>query len=641
MTTRVEFIVAALIITCALAVFAGRRYRHVSLPNDVYFRMQFSLVLTCIAGILYNYCKLETSSTVQVGFSGSMALFSMSMMLTMYYFYKYIRSYAVTANLFQGGNFKWLMLDYISVFVSAVISVLFIINIFAENVIYLKPNGIVVRGSLYYVTGIALIIYFIVFIAAAVLNRKAMTEMQFWAIICGIIIWIATEIIEIVFFSEYSLVLFGICIALILIEASLESVDFRALQNSIGELEKSKAEAYALKNEAERASMVKEDFLARISHELRTPLTSAQGINELIIRDSSESVIRKYAMDVCLAQNSLTDIIEELIDYSELESGEIQWDEEKYNLKDIIREMWICFDEATKAKQITLKFEIDEKVPAGLVGDAVKLRKILFNLISNAVKYTQKGSVIFNVELVESDGARVKLGFKVKDTGCGIREDDLFKIYDAFEKSEERTTRNIAGIGLGISIAQRFLKLVDSSVIVHSEYGVGSEFSFELWQEVYKHSSISNWMDDDSSADGVNKAREMIIAPTATVLVVDDNKMNLMLFEMLIKNTHIQIACAESGKEALEFSQVRKFDVIFMDHLMPELDGVEAMKIIKNRGDYNTDTPFVALTANCIKGAYEEYIRQGFSDVIFKPYTFDQINRFLWRYIPIEKIENV
>lgn len=405
--------------------------------------------------------------------------------------------------------------------------------------------------------------------------------------------------------------------------------------------EKRQNESLRMESEAAReASEAKGRFLANMSHEIRTPINAVLGMDTMILREAKNPKIREYAMDIQNAGRTLLSLVNDILDFSKIESGKMKIVPVDYDFSVLINDVVNMINERVRAKKLELILKVDEKLPIGLYGDDMRIRQILLNILSNAVKYTEKGSITFTVtgHLDGDKGDKVLLHFAVKDTGIGIKEEDIAKLFTAFERIEESRNRNVEGTGLGMNITMQLLNLMDSKLEVTSVYGEGSEFSFDLVQKVRHKDPIGSL-----SARIVERANEYeyevsFIAPDAKVLVVDDNSMNRAVFVNLLKDTQLQIEEAAGGKEALSMIDDKAYDLIFLDDMMPDLSGVEVLKDVKSRDNHpNVNTPIIVLTANAISGAKAEYMAVGFNDYISKPVIPEKLERKVAKYLPDDK----
>jgi len=379
------------------------------------------------------------------------------------------------------------------------------------------------------------------------------------------------------------------------------------------------------KQRADSANAAKTNFLANMSHEIRTPITAVLGMNELILRETKDKTIRHYAKDVEGAAKSLLSIINDILDISKIESGKLTVIFAEYSPGAVIRDVVNMMSFKAKIKGLQFIVKADANVPTKLIGDDIRLRQILVNILNNAVKYTHEGSVTLEVTLMPNESEeKARLHFSVKDTGIGIKEEELQKLCEPFERIEEKRNRNIEGTGLGMSITKQLLELLNSELQVKSEYGAGSEFSFDLVQEIADASPIGNI--EDYSEVLEDNYRHGFEAPDARILLVDDTELNRKVFTGLLKPTGMQIDEAVNGRESLELVKQNAYDIIFMDHMMPELDGVETFRIMKQMGEYpSKDTPVVMLTANALVGAKEKYQKEGFTAFLEKPIDSEKL----------------
>ena len=394
---------------------------------------------------------------------------------------------------------------------------------------------------------------------------------------------------------------------------------------------------------AEEANNAKSSFLANMSHEIRTPINAVLGMNEMILRESTEPEIRNYSEHIKSASTTLLNIINDILDFSKIEAGKLELTPAEYDLHTMLSDLVIMIQPRLDAKGLALILDFDPDTPRDLYGDSKRIKQIITNILTNAAKYTEEGSVTFKAgfEKPEDDPDTINLLISIKDTGIGIKPEDMEKLFSKFERIEEKRNRNIEGTGLGMSITQSLLDMMGSELEVESIYGEGSNFHFALRQKVAGPELLGDFKTLDEPSAGQDYVyREKFTAPGACILVVDDNPMNLMVFKNLIKKTLITTDTAASGDESLDMMRDKKYDIIFLDHMMPNKDGITTLQEMKQMPDNpNLNTPVICLTANAISGVRDEYISAGFDDYLTKPIDPDILEDMLLRYLPPELIE--
>ncbi len=368
----------------------------------------------------------------------------------------------------------------------------------------------------------------------------------------------------------------------------------------------------------EAVSEAKSVFLANVSHEIRTPLNGVLGMNSIILNESHEYSTIKCARDIEKAGRSLLAIINDILDLSKIESGKIEVNTAEYSFISVLRDCYTISLPVASKKGLQLNVVFEKPLPCTLFGDETRVRQILTNLISNAIKYTENGTVSLDVSWEKRDGDDILLTMAVSDTGQGIRPEDLPDIFESFKRIDVKKNRSIQGTGLGLPIAKQLARMMGGDITAVSEFGHGSTFTVKIIQQM-KDTATATGMDDES-AELENMKAAPFVAPNAHVLVVDDTPINLQVIKGLLSSTHMQLDLAESGKKALELTNENKYDLILMDHMMPEMDGVETLKAIReNNKGLNVDTPVIVQTANAMRGASDEYLACGFNDYISKP----------------------
>ncbi|MBR3598896.1 MAG: response regulator [Lachnospiraceae bacterium] len=385
------------------------------------------------------------------------------------------------------------------------------------------------------------------------------------------------------------------------------------------------------KEEADKANQAKTRFLARMSHEIRTPINAVIGMNEMIIRESQEENIRKYASDVKDSSNVLLNLINEILDASKIESGMMELAPARYKLDSFLNDLYNMINLRAVNKGLILEFDIDPKIPCEYYGDDRCIRQVLTNLLTNAVKYTNSGKVILSISGEVQEDTAV-LHYMVKDTGIGFKPEDIENIYGEFKRFDLSRNRDVEGSGLGMNIVQSLLKLMGSQLKIESEYEKGSEFSFVIEQEITNAEPIGDYKKSIEKMAVKEADSIKFVAPEARILVVDDNIMNLKVFSKLISHVEAEITEVDSGKKCLELLKDNSYDIIFLDHMMPEMDGIETLHHIKEER-LAIGTPIIMLTANAIAGDREMYLEEGFDDFISKPVMPKALDEMLIEYL--------
>lgn len=407
---------------------------------------------------------------------------------------------------------------------------------------------------------------------------------------------------------------------------------------------------------AERSSAAKSEFLANMSHEIRTPINAVMGMNEIILRESlqaqelppkDEAQVREifsdisgYAGVISNAGKNLLAIINDILDISRIEAGKMEIRESEYRLSAVLNDVCSLVRFRAQSRNLTFLVDVSEDLPDRLCGDGIRIRQILLNLLNNAVKYTVRGSVTLSVAGETKACGVTNLSFSVRDTGVGIREEDLDRLFEKFERFGQVENGAVEGTGLGLAIVKNLLDMMGGTIEVDSVYGDGSVFTAVIPQKVVGTEAIGNFRERfESSAAETNHSREHFRAPGARILIVDDTRMNLIVAEGLLKSTQIRIDTALSGREALLQTLSVPYDLILMDQRMPEMDGSETLRLIREQeSSINRQTPVICLTADAIAGARERYLAEGFTDYLSKPINSRALRETILKYLPQEKI---
>ena len=383
-------------------------------------------------------------------------------------------------------------------------------------------------------------------------------------------------------------------------------------------------------------------FLANMSHEIRTPINTIIGLNEMTLREDISDEVAENSIHIQSASKMLLSLINDILDFSKIESGKMEIVEARYELgnmfSDIVNMNW------SRAHEKNLAFEvyISENLPSMLYGDEIRIKQIVTNLLSNAIKYTSEGSITLSVDGEIPEPNQAILRISVSDTGMGIKRDDLDHLFETFRRVNEQETKGIEGTGLGLSITKQLAELMGGTITVDSVYHKGSTFTILLPQGIVDAAPVGKLNYNSSKTRRRQDYRKSFEAPEARVLVVDDNEMNLLVAKKLLRDSNVQLDLALSGDECLQLTTRHLYDIIFMDHIMPVMDGVETMQKVRNQvGGLNRLSPVIALTANAMSGAQEIYHQFGFSDYLAKPISSVLLESMLLKWLPESKIEYV
>ena len=450
---------------------------------------------------------------------------------------------------------------------------------------------------------------------------------------------IAANVVQYLFVRTVLFTYAAAAVMLFVIFFYYEAPSYRSMLTVEKDLEESRRKAEHSTRLSNAANRAKSDFLANTSHEIRTPMNAILGMNEMILKDSHDPSIRKSALDIRRAGNHLLSIINNILDISKIESGKMELYKTNYHIWHMLKDIEEGIYEAVREKGLSFVLDVDRELPEHLYGDEDHIRQIIENLADNAVKYTQKGTITLSVSGNREGRTRLRLSFAVKDTGIGIRRDDLPKLFDSFERVNLNETQNIQGAGLGLTLARYLVELMGGTIKAESEYGKGSVFTAEIMQELAQEGfqgtigEYESMLEDESERTPKDDGRPFE-CPDASILVVDDTPVNLVVARGMLKEYGAHVDTAESGEDALKLIETQRYDVIFLDHKMPGMDGVETLNRAHEIDGPSRLARYVALTANSGTGLRDEYITLGFNDYLPKPMKPDALRKILAEMIP-------
>lgn len=444
-------------------------------------------------------------------------------------------------------------------------------------------------------------------------------------------------IIDLFFHKEIATLSFILFLALAI--AFVFCLNYLLLMRSkigmLSEMEEEREKAIA-ENES------KSGFLASMSHEIRTPINAVLGIDEMILREFDDPKLLQYANNMKDAGNTLLNIINDILDYSKMESGSLSLSEADYDLTDMLREIVVIIRPRIEKKGLDFEMNIDNDTPHLLHGDNIRLKQCLINILTNAAKYTERGRISFTINFEKKSENEGLFEFSVQDTGIGIKEENIPLLTKPFERFDQPKNRSIEGTGLGLSITSELLNLMDSALEVESIYGEGSNFHFKVKQGIVDSEPIGDFRKAlEERSEIIPVYHSSFKAKDTRILVVDDTELNLFVVQGLLKETGVTVDTEISGEQGLADLALREYDVLLIDDKMPGMDGIEMLHALRSLKDnVNSRKPCIALTANAFQGAREYYISKGFEDYLSKPIDSSALEKMLIKYLPKEKIDD-
>ena len=419
-----------------------------------------------------------------------------------------------------------------------------------------------------------------------------------------------------------------------------DTIGYIIIVTDLSERMKSMKKLEEAKKDAENANKAKSIFLANMSHEIRTPMNAIIGFSELVLKMDINEEVRNYVTDIKFASHNLLAIINDILDISKIESGKMELVLDSYFTSQLLTDVGLIISPQAAQKGLTFKTKIDENVPRTLYGDKVRIRSVLTNILNNAVKYTQEGSITFEVSIVNQTNTHVTLEFKISDTGIGIRKENLENLFETFARFDQKIHYGIEGSGLGLAISNGYITMMGGKINVDSIYGEGSTFTITLEQKIIDASPLEQNYNYDQTSKNTGNISNMKVYGLS-VLVADDNLINLRVAHGILSYYGLIVDTASGGKEAVELCRSKNYDFVFMDQMMPEMDGIEAMQEVRKLNSHYAPGgmgKIIVLTADAIKGTREQLIKKGFDEYLGKPINIAQLERLLLRYVPSSKI---
>lgn len=492
--------------------------------------------------------------------------------------------------------------------------------------LYHFEQGKYVHGPLFYPVGnLVPIFVYLLSVISYVINARRLSYRYRRSLFIVILVIISGVIVQPLINGQVTVTGVFVSLALFILYLTVETEDYQLLVEANESLEKAKKEAQIANEE-------KSIFLANMSHEIRTPLNAYLGLNEMILRESSDEKTLSYARDMKSAGNALLSVVNDVLDISKIETGNMELLEQPYHFADLIGDIDIIISSRANNKGLNFILDIQDSLPEYLVGDATKLQQVIINVLNNSVKYTERGVVILAVRGEAVDN-KLNMMMQITDTGVGIQPKDLENLFDSFKRVDSEKNKKIEGTGIGLSIVKKILDMMGGEIRIHSNYGMGTQTYIGLTQKIYD-SSVTYQHRHMESAEKVVEEDTSFDVWSRTILIVDDNEMNLKVLEGLLSSTRAKIVSAPGGAEALAILKKKKFDIVLTDAFMP-VDGETVLYEVKSNPNHmNYDTPFIVVTADALASSEEKYLAMGFDDYICKPIELKRLKEVLKKFLP-------
>ncbi|MBR6316287.1 MAG: response regulator [Lachnospiraceae bacterium] len=603
-----------------ILLFTAWTYFSVKRAHNTAHKLFSALLSVTIVNVLFDMITVYTINHVHeipLWFNHFLHIIYMaSMAAALYFIYMYIRNLAY-------GDLKIKYYHLIPLAV-AILAATFLRFDYVES-----PYGNYSWGPYATVAFVSGYVYFLLGIGTLIIRWKHMENKSRRAIAVSMLGILIVAVMQGIF-PELLITNLGLTLINVALFYTVESPDALLIEQ-LGE-ERSVADS---------ANRAKSIFLAQMSHEIRTPINAILGMNEMITRETKNDDIREYSANISAAGKTLLALINSILDFSKIEDGKMEILNVTYNTADLVNNLINSVSDRARSNGLYFEVEVDEKIPLELIGDDVRLTQVIMNLLTNAVKYTKKGTVYLTFREESRSADSVRLRVSVEDTGIGIRKEDMDNLFASFKRIDEEKNRNIEGTGLGMAIVDKLLRMMGSQIEVESEYGKGSVFSFSIEQKIANPEPIGDYRGRVAEGSGRQAKTLSFRAPKAKVLIVDDNAMNHKVAKNLLKLYGIVPDMAMSGAECIERVKTGSYHIICLDHMMPEMDGIETFDILRQEKLLPEGTIVLIMTANAIVGAKEMYLEKGFDDYIPKPIDISILEEKLRTYLPQDLLEEV
>lgn len=621
MLYNIHFECAAIAFMIVFSIYVRIQYNSKPLTNRMFKRLSVFLLIALI---------LDVTTAITISYYTFVPIWVNKLINFLYFLSDVFLEYQfITYCTVCSFQKRIRIVDWICRIVCLVFIILLIINIFAGFIFNFDETGYV-HGPIYFSVYLIPITSIVASSIILFMGFKNFNHNQKLSVILYSIVIIIGPIVQILN-PDVLFFLFTVALGFTTLTFSMESPDYQSLHATLEELRRTRDTIEKAMHTAQIANNAKSEFLSSMSHEIRTPINAILGYADTIKRESHEEEIAKYSGNIVTAGKRLLSMVSDILDYSQMDKEDFSIQKEKYSTASFLMDVMSCGVYYSEKGNVEFHSKISENIPSALIGDNMRLTQIIDNLLSNAAKYTKAGFVELGINWSPEAEGKGTLQVYVQDTGMGMKPEDVSKL-TAFMRLNKQETSNIPGLGLGLQIATKLLSFMGSKLEVKSEYGKGTTMSFEVQQDVWDITPVGKLSEHTKSNDVID-----FTAPSAKILAVDDNRINLELIFHILEKTKAEIDFALNGQEAIEMIKKKHYDIIFMDHMMPIMDGLEALKEIKSNN--LSDAPCIVVTANAVAGEREMYLAAGFDDYISKPITARRLNDVLHKHLRKDLIE--
>lgn len=629
---NINFELSSIIFLSLLLIIFGMLYDLKISVNNAYFKLVIFVLLTGVLDVITaftidNYLMVDPLLNTIIN-----TIYLIAAITSSFFLYWFVLVYV-------NGKEQFKKLTGINVAILIGYVFLSVINVFTGILYSFDMYEGYVPGYLFILNYLIPLYYIICGGVAYAGNYKKFSIKESVLMVLCMVVAVSGSLIQLFVLPEVLLSVFTLSISIFLMRTFTIDSSHQELSREVEQLKADKEDALKAYDIAMEANQAKTDFLSNMSHEIRTPINAVMGYNELVIKETKESRTTEYSLNIQAAGQTILSLVNDILDFTNIDGGNLKIERDEYSVLALLQDVITYVQFNTEKKNLELKVDIDEKLPKMLSGDMGHLVQIFNNLTANAVKYTMEGFVEVSVHWTPKDEKTGYMEVFVKDTGIGMKEEEVQKIQDSLKQYDEKSARNIPGAGLGLPIVMKLLDLMNSKLDIQSVYGNGSIFSFRVLQDVVDEKPIGRIERSNRiNIIAQNDEEVTFYAPKARILAVDDNRMNLDYVSEALKDTGVCVDTAQNGEEALSLLRNNSYHMVLLDHIMPILDGMETLKIIQDEHICD-DIPVIAITANAAIGEKENYISAGFTDYMAKPVNGRQLKTLILKYLPKDLLE--